>query len=678
MTPSGIRPTVYVLLDLKKLAVEDPHKPEEKLNRDFIPPRALFALAYLGYVVLGLACCRLPPLAAEEAAGVRIPGDASCLRATRNADYTTIEVGVGTPATQMSLLLRLDSVLEANSSTSAMRLFSQEALESSTVSCSSSGECNDILLLSHGVNSGFGFEVGRFEYTHPALESSVASRLSGVAGELRLREGNAYWLTATHFCWKNSHAGPSPGGLQAGLSASRRMQASVEALAAYKETSNVPAAYYAPGCDAVANAAIVELFPVSAGIESSWLSITNGDMYNYEFDSVEERRLVAEVGVSCAANVSGMHGALSLYTLDCTPYGACSSKPNVPFRRAAFFSVFLDARSATPRICLETMDTLRQLPRLAGATDAFWFSVGKLALIALCAAIVYVRSKKHTASSSWLFKHCMLSVTPAGRRRTKGTPRPLPPPTSTTPYEDMVIGGIAVLARMTTVIVRSVNGLVADGQARVVATEALGSLLSAVHWVLRYVVLVGLDNRGKRTAQRTGGLVLKSRLEPTEERLGDPPISKLGGSSAIVDSTAAVMLAFSETPMLVASAGKFDPTARLLVGILMSIIVVSRVAFSACCCGILLDEECHTKNKRGVRHVHILAWAGGSWVLQSLCLSVLVADTLVTPAAYSMSRSLVGSQLPSRVLLFIALACSGLPRLMQTLHNILDDEDHND
>ena len=65
-------------------------------------------------------------------------------------------------------------------------------------------------------------------------------------------------------------------------------------------------------------------------------------------------------------------------------------------------------------------------------------------------------------------------------------------------------------------------------------------------------------------------------------------------------------------------------------------------------------------------------------MLQSLCLSVLVADTLVTPAAYSMSRSLVGSQLPSRVLLFIALACSGLPRLMQTLHNILDDEDHND
>jgi hypothetical protein len=669
MTPSGIRPVVYVPLDLKKLAaVGHPHKSGEKLSKAFVLPRALFALAFVGYVVFGVACCWLPPLAAEEAAGVAIPSDASCLRATRNADYTTVEIGVGTPATQMSLLLRLDSVLEANSSTAAMRLFSQEALESSTVSCSSSGECEDILLLSHGVNSGFRFAVGRFGYTHPALESSVASGLSGVAGELRLREGNAYWLTATHFCWKNSHAGPSSGGLQTGLSASRRMQASVEALAAYKETSNVPAAYYAPGCDAVANASTVELFPVSAGIESSWLSITNGGLYNSEPDSVEQRRLVAEVGVSCAANVSAMQGALSLYTLDCTPYGACSSGPNMPFRRVAFFSAFLDAGSAAPRIWLGMTDTLRQLPKLASATEAFWFSVGKLALITLCAAIVYVRSRRPTASSSWLFKHCMRSATVDGQRRRAED-------NSLTPFEDMVVGGIAVLARITIVVARSVNGLVADGQSRVIVTEAIGSLISAVHWVLRYLVL---KNLSKRIARRAGELVPESRKELAAERVGELPISKLGGSSAIIDSSAAVMLAFSETPILVVSLGKFDPTARLLVGILMSIIVVSRAAFSACCCGILLDAEGQTKDKERAPYIRILAWSGGAWVVQSLCLSVLMADTLVTPAAYSMSRSLVGSQLPSRLLLFAALVCSGLPRLMKTFRNILDDKEHSD
>ena len=654
----AIRPTPYAALDLKKLQrISHPHRGDEgndTSNREssiFFLPRALFALAYLGYAVFGAACLCLPPLAAEEAAGVAIPSGASCLRATRNADFTTVEIGVGTPTVQFSLLLRLDSLLEANSSTAAMRLFSQEALESSTVSCSSSGDCEDILLLSHGVNSGFRFAVGRFGYTHPAKESSVASGLSGVAGELRLREGNAYWLSSTHLCWKESHAGPSTGGLQAGLSASRRLQASVEALAAYEETSTVPAAHYAQACDAVANESAVDLFPVSAGIESSWLSIMNGNLYNSEPDSVEERRLVAEVGVPCAANISAMAGALSLYKLDCEAVSnanrnACRSMPSVPFRRAAFLSIFLDARSEAPRVWLDDTRTLRGLPKLASTTNAFLFSLGKLALITLSAAIVYVRSKRPTASSSWLFKHCMKSATADG-------PKKKDRDSSMSPLEDMAIGGVAVVARATIAGVRF-STLAADGQLRVILTEFTGALLSAVHWVLRYFVL------------------------EKDEEFGELPISKLGGSTAIVDSTAAVMLAFSEAPILVASLGRFDPTARLLVGILISTIVVSRVAFSACCCGILLDAEDPKRDPDRAPYIRILSYSGGAWVAQSLCLSVLMADTLVTPAAYSMSRSLVGSQLPSRLLLFAALVCSGLPRLTKTFRNIMDDEYHSD
>ena len=156
------------------------------------------------------------------------------------------------------------------------------------------------------------------------------------------------------------------------------------------------------------------------------------------------------------------------------------------------------------------------------------------------------------------------------------------------------------------------------------------------------------------------------------------PTSKLGGSTAIVDSTAAVMLSFSETPILVVSLGRFDPTARLLVGILISIIVVSRSAFSACCCGILLNAENPRRNPERASYVLILAFSGAAWVVQSLCLSVLMADLLVAPSAYSMSRSLVGSELPSRLLLFSALVCAGLPRLMRTFRNLLDEKDHND
>lgn len=642
-----IRPVSYSSLDLKKLKqIGHPHKPDVGLDesRVFVLPRALFAGTFVGYLIFGVACLCRPPAAAEEAAGVAVPGDASCLRATRNADYTTVEVGVGTRVLQMSLLLRLDSVLEANSTSPAMRVFSQEALESSTVSCTAAGECEDVVLLSHGVNSGFRFAVGRFSYTHPGVESSVASGLSGVDGELQLREGSSYWLTSTHFCWKSGHSGPSSGGLQAGLSAARRLKAEVEALSAYSETAAAPAAFYATECDSVAKASAVQLFPEAAASESSWLSISNANMYNTEPGSVEQRRLVAELGVACAANVSRMQSALALYTLDCTPYSACRSGPSLPFRRAASFSVFLDV-SGPPRVWLRAEDALRQLPKLAGPTEAFLFSVGKLALITLCAAIVFARSKRPTASSSWLFKHCMRAATVCGQKRGADS--------SMTPFEDMAIGAVAVLARATIVATRF-SALVADGQERVLVTEGVGALLSAAHWVLRYLVL---ENR---------------------EHLGEPPISKLGGSTAVVDSTAAVMLAFSEAPILVVSLGKFDPTARLLVGILVSIIVVSRTAFSACCCGILLDAEVPRREAGRLPYVSILAYSGGAWVVQALCLSVLVADTLVTPAAYSMSRSLVGSQLPSRLLLFAALVCSGLPRLMKTFRHILDDEDHTD
>ena len=42
-------------------------------------------------------------------------------------------------------------------------------------------------------------------------------------------------------------------------------------------------------------------------------------------------------------------------------------------------------------------------------------------------------------------------------------------------------------------------------------------------------------------------------------------ISLLGGSTAIMDSTSAVMMALAEAPALVGSVGNFDPTARLLI-----------------------------------------------------------------------------------------------------------------
>ena len=71
-------------------------------------------------------------------------------------------------------------------------------------------------------------------------------------------------------------------------------------------------------------------------------------------------------------------------------------------------------------------------------------------------------------------------------------------------------------------------------------------------------------------------------------------------------------------------------------------------------------------------------YTGIMWVCQSVALAVIIVDLFVTPSSYSMSRNVVGSLLPARVLLFLALVCAGLPRLMATLRHILSTKEHVD
>ena len=94
-----------------------------------------------------------------------------------------------------------------------------------------------------------------------------------------------------------------------------------------------------------------------------------------------------------------------------------------------------------------------------------------------------------------------------------------------------------------------VGALSHDGQLRVCIAELVSCILSFIHFLLRYEGLLKDDE--------------------------ESPVSKLGGSTSVIDSTAAVMVAFSDPPLLAASTSSFDPIARMLVSLLISIIAVS-------------------------------------------------------------------------------------------------------
>lgn len=622
----------------------------------FLWPTAslFFMFAIATHVLCGVCVLVWMPQSNESAGGVPIPEAATCLRATRYADYSTVDVMVGTPPTQLRALLRLDAVKRVDDNTRGLRLFAQGAVESTTVTCSVNGWCSDVLIVTDGGRSSHYARVSEFDYRHKAVEQSMyttASSIAGVAGEIFMREGYAYWLTSTHFCYSgNSNTSAATERVPVTLDTTGGLVAKVRDLKANEVLSKAPAVSGdAHSCATALNSSDAEniaLFPETASVEASWLSIADMGIYNTEPESVETRRAIAEIGVVCAANLTKYERDLALYQLDCAPYLRCQPGGSIPFRRVATASLFLSLEEPGSYWAWAEADkTLNGLPKLANSTSAFVASILKMLMITVAAAVVFVRSRKKTASSSWLFKNCIsISNTNAPSVSTEEP--------AETRSEDKWVGLVAIASRFTVATLR-VSTLSSDNQLRVCVLELVASALSLTHWLNRWYCL----------------------SSDTEE----PAMIKLGGSTAIVDSTAAVMLAFSESPTLAMSSSKFDPTARMFVSLLISIIVLTRCAFSAACCGALWPVFWAQPDRRD--YALVLLGSGLLWCIQSGILAVTMCDLFVTPAAHSMSRATVGDWVDLYILrlaIFLGTTCAGLPRLMSTSRHILSKHEHVD
>jgi hypothetical protein len=551
----------------------------------------------------------------------------------------------------MHTLLRLDHVLDENSTIRALRLFSQDAVESKTVSCYVDDWCFDVFVLTNGDRYDHVAFTAEFDYRHGLVERSLhttASYISGVVGEMKMKKGHSYWLTSTHLCYGSSGTtATSPEGrVDLSVTESGGIVVKQTDMRANDVLASVPASSdHAVNCMQNHSGDVI-LFPESAVIESTWLSISDTGIYNKEPEGVETRRFIAEVGTSCASNLSKYDRDIVLYTLDCTPLSACRNSMSVPFRRAATSSLYFNFElEGNYWMSAKKDPSLVNLPNLANSTDAFIASLFKMAMITVAAAVVFIRSKKKTASSSWLFKNCV-SIS-SGKGTLTSTEEG-----SEHHGEDKWIGFVAFLSRIIVVLLRW-QSLGQDNQTRVCVMEVIGSTLSLIHWINRWYGLIP-DN-------------------------DEAPVSKLGGSTAVVDSTAAVMLAFSESPTLATSSSQFDPTARMLVALLVSIIVLTRCAFSAACCGTLWPVFKSNSGRMDYALVHVLTAIG--WCAQSAILAVTVCDLFVTPAAHSMSRAVVGDRgvlYNVRVTLFLGIVCAGLPRLMSTARHIISDREHVD
>ena len=631
----------------------------------------MFFVAMAAYLVTGLVSIALPPLATEIFDDHVIPESSKCLRVSRHTNYASVDLVIGSPPSMLNLLLRMDMVKGTNET--SVRLFSNRVAESDTVSCDGT-VCSDLALLApEGPTSAQQYHVIQFEYTNPTQESltygtAVTIRMEG---EFALKQGYDYFLTTTHLCWAPAaadlHGGaePEPSDTEGAVPArvvGGFLKADAAGLQQTETMRNTPAGQAQVLGTCEGGVGEVALFPGAAADEARWLGLSSERSYETSPDNVEDRRTVVEVGTTCA-NHTEYERAYSLYQLDClSAYVPCETYPTVPFRRVAADQLRLhipDDGSDTAYVFTARDSRLATLPKLEEGSHAMWLSFVKLGLMTLAAAVTWIRAAKTTSSLDRLFMYCL---------RMAHCPVLNPEPVEFhVVWEDAVIGLLAVMARVSVSIWRIVT-LSVDGQLRAPIAQLVAGVLSFLLWFLRYFVL---------------------------DRKCEPPLTKLGGSTALVDATCAVMLGFAEPPLFVSSVSRFDPTARLLTALLVTTMTLQRCLFSTACCGLLwaVATDDSRKPLEMPTSLRILPGAMGAvsqdrfapeyipyvlfalvcWILQTCSVAILLADVFCVPLAHSMSRSLAGGWGEIASAIFVATAAAGMPQLLRTLQYIAQD-----
>lgn len=615
-----------------------------------IEAAAVTILILLIYVLTGVITTFIVSIGPQTSVlDITIPDSASCLRASRYANYVHLRVPLGTPSRIRKFLLKFELAADEEP---VLRSFAYESSESHTLACDTAGfgvdaSCTDVAVLSGQPGATLRRRLVNFRlghYTEASYDYMGASAV-GADGSLYLRSDTRYWLTSTHLCAAPLHDGmeePWHAPIDATW-ANDTLHVSTSALAEHDELKAAPAVAQSTTCAGVGQEDAV-LFPEEAQNEQGWLSLDSSEQFKHESSQLEERRVLVELGLDCAANASDaldLEEALNKYVVACEnafagyPYGTgCKTAPSVPFRRLSTSVMLFDVRSSGLRLWAE--DAVQLHPAIARGAEyeeeRTQDAAIRVLLIMLAAGVVYVRAHRSTASTSFILTHarkCCVEASTCDCNADKWT----------TAVEDAIVGFVAAAARIAVATWR-VRAFEADGLSRLWILEVIAASLSLAHLVVR-------------------NLCLRCEVEL--------PITKLGGPTAVVDAVAAVMIAFVSSPLFAASDGRFEPTARLLVASLIVVVALPRCAIAASACALRwMYEPC-----RNSGHANCLVFGGVVWAIQCVSIAILISDGFAASAAFEMGRVLTDVH-PSvvRATCFFAMTCVGLPRLTLTARNI--------
>jgi hypothetical protein len=543
---------------------------------------------FVGWLALSNSSAQIPEWANLE--------DAYCMRLHRGGDAPMAVVAVGTPARVLKVLLNIGRV---DSGPSALTLFADELLRSDTLQCEADRTCSDVsLLVNDTLLTQLPFQI-EFRYANYFDDEFYASREAGAEGELRLAPDTLYKLTSTHFCLISKSSMETPIFDENAQQIAAHVHEDGQIFA---EASAISPEFPAASCNGS-----VQLFPLDAINERSWLALSSSFLFESSTNKLTERRAVVEQSLSCAPNSSEKE----IYNLDCDYDGLsqCQSTPSIPFRRMSqdSVSIYVNIAGTGVNVWYTKEAALSRLQGSLTISEEVLFSSLRLVVLLIVAFVVFTRTERQTASAH----HCIVNA--LGICAGKDT-RQLNLVDQR--RSDALVGALAIISRIGVLILQA-QVMVADGGADTVLLESIGIAASASHFVLRNFVL-------------------------TSDNKTHSPIQALGGSMAVADASIAALVSVTTLPLLQANYRNFGAVARLFSGVLIGLFVFHRAwfAFNSC---LMLGQTTASNDGFDRRYSVVLWTAALLWILQISSASFAFSRLFCVPQAYSLSRALAGT-----------------------------------
>ena len=597
-----------------------------------------FLLALATLVGTGIVALAYAPRADVDFA--ELGDDATCLRVARRADYTIVYMDVGSPMQRVNLLLDLETAVAPGGE--SLSIFSSRLHKSVSMACSDlephrqyAQLCQDLALVAPNGSASDQKLVHTtfvFENDQAAYAARQPASLAGLDGTFRLTRGETYWLSTTHLCF---------GPVQPTLTDRPLLIFKVDAQDKLR-TQMIDLDIYDPElsfdyrCASALEDVPVRLFPVEAANEASvWLTLSGLFLYEYGSDVLEKRRRVVEAGENCSALIGELTHQRDIYHSDCgLGLGTCEVLPSVPFRRFATRRIRIDVPlDGEGSLVAEDAKSLQNIKQTY--PDALASASARLLVLLLTAAVVFVRGSQNATSSRWLLTNVIDTLRCRHAYSDDITPQNAISRYHTSDIVTDAVISVAAWGSRLVVLVFAAPFLTADGQDVTLGLQILGVSCSFVHFFLRYC----LDINWRR----------------------DAPITTLGGPMSVIDVTSAVLMLFADAPLLGSDGEKFASIGRLLIGLLISLSVGTRICFSAAMVATMAVSATNGNRKDLTCHKTTLVAATTLWLAQAVATSGSLALLFVNPAAVALARSQTGSTSVIKYAIYLGLVCTSLP-----------------